>query len=338
MQGSVRKRGTTWSYRIDFGKIDGKRRQIEKGGYKNKKEADKALADALYQVNNYGEFVENQKITFSEVFDEFITTEAPATRAYATIKRYNSLYRNHYQGKFGGLFVYQISANMVNDFLNEKRLKYSEEYVKGLYKTLKVIISFAYKKKYIKKNIFDEVTAPPDPRHISEIRAYSKDELKLMSDRLKETNIKTSFYIALNTGLRESEVFGLRWQDTAAYPNTEYQHCIVHQVRNTLKYVAEKDKKAFANDLKSIYHAPNEESGYERMQAVTKKWRDRYPNVMKRWEENWDVISPMFKFSADVRKVMYTTNAIESLNSALRRLNSQRSVFPSDTALLKALY
>ena len=109
-------------------------------------------------------------------------------------------------------------------------------------------------------------------------------------------------------------------------------------MRNTLKYVAEKDKKAFANDLKSIYHAPNEESGYERMQAVNEKWHDRYPNAMKRWEENWDVISPMFKFSADVRKVMYTTNAIESLNSALRRLNSQRSVFPSDTALLKALY
>lgn len=105
-----------------------------------------------------------------------------------------------------------------------------------------------------------------------------------------------------------------------------------------MKYVAEKDKKAFANDLKSIYHAPNEESGYERMKAVTKKWHDRYPNAMKRWEENWDVISPMFKFSADVRKVMYTTNAIESLNSVLRRLNSQRSVFPSDIALLKALY
>ena len=131
---------------------------------------------------------------------------------------------------------------------------------------------------------------------------------------------------------------GIKESIAAAYPNTEYQRCIVHQVRNTLKYVAEKDKKAFANDLKSIYHAPNEESGYERMQAVAKKWHDRYPNAMKRWEENWDVISPMFKFSADVRKVMYTTNAIESLNSALRRLNSQRSVFPSDTALLKALY
>ena len=71
---------------------------------------------------------------------------------------------------------------------------------------------------------------------------------------------------------------------------------------------------------------------------ITEKWQNRYPNAMKRRDENWDVISPMFKFSAEVRKVIYTTNAIESLNSSLRRLNSQRSVFPSDTALLKALY
>ena len=75
---------------------------------------------------------------------------------------------------------------------------------------------------------------------------------------------------------------GIKESIAAAYPNTEYQRCIVHQVRNTLKYVAEKDKKAFANDLKSIYHAPNEESGYERMQSVTKKWQEKYPNVMRR--------------------------------------------------------
>lgn len=109
----------------------------------------------------------------------------------------------------------------------------------------------------------------------------------------------------------------------------------MHQVRNTLKYVKEKDKKAFANDLKSIYHAPNEEVGCERMHELTEKWHDKYPGSMKRWEENRDVISPMFKFSADIRKVMYTTNVIENLNRALRRLNSQRSVFHSDTALFK---
>ena len=131
---------------------------------------------------------------------------------------------------------------------------------------------------------------------------------------------------------------GIKESISAAFPQTEYQRCIVHQVRNTLKYVSHKDKKAFANDLKGIYHAPNEEAGYEQMLQVTEKWRDKYPNAMKRWDENWDVISPMFKFSKDVRKVIYTTNAIESLNSGLRRLNSQRSVFPSDTALLKALY
>lgn len=131
---------------------------------------------------------------------------------------------------------------------------------------------------------------------------------------------------------------GIKESIAAAYPDTEYQRCIVHQVRNTLKRVSDKDKKAFANDLKSIYQAQNEEAGYENMQKVTEKWNERYPMAMKRWEENWDVISPLFKFSQEVRKVIYTTNAIESLNSSLRRLNRQRSVFPSDTALLKALY
>ena len=94
----------------------------------------------------------------------------------------------------------------------------------------------------------------------------------------------------------------------------------------------------FATDLKEIYHAVNEEQGYKVLQEVKEKWDPHYPNAMKSWEINWDVISPIFKFSSDVRKVIYTTNAIESLNSIHRKLNRQRSVFPSDTALLKALY
>lgn len=131
---------------------------------------------------------------------------------------------------------------------------------------------------------------------------------------------------------------GIKESINVAFPNTEYQRCIVHQVRNTLKYVADKDKKEFAADLKTIYHAPAEEQGHARMIEVTEKWHEHYPNAMKSWSANWDVISPIFKFSADVRKVIYTTNAIESLNSTYRRLNRQRSVFPSDISLLKALY
>ena len=131
---------------------------------------------------------------------------------------------------------------------------------------------------------------------------------------------------------------GIKEAIEAAYPLTEYQRCIVHVVRNTLKYVSYKDRKAFAADLKTIYHSSDEQTGHKRMLAVTEKWGSKYPNSMQRWADNWDVISPMFKFSVQVRKVIYTTNAIESLNSGYRRLNRQRSVFPSSTSLLKALY
>jgi transposase-like protein len=131
---------------------------------------------------------------------------------------------------------------------------------------------------------------------------------------------------------------GLKEAISAAFPKTEYQRCIVHQVRNTLKYVGHKNKKEFASDLRSIYHASNEEAGHKAMLAVAKKWEEQYPNSMKSWKDNWDAIVPIFKFSTAVRKVIYTTNAIESLNSTYRRLNRARSVFPTGTALLKSLY
>ena len=151
-------------------------------------------------------------------------------------------------------------------------------------------------------------------------------------NELKNRGLKDIFVLCAD-GLS-----GIKEAIAAAYPMTEYQRCIVHVVRNTLRYVADKDKKAFAKDLKTIYHAPDEEQGYARMQAVAEVWEKKYPGCMRRWADNWDVISPMFKFSAVVRKVIYTTNAIESLNSGYRRLNRARSVFPSGTALLKALY
>ena len=131
---------------------------------------------------------------------------------------------------------------------------------------------------------------------------------------------------------------GIKDSIGVAFPNTEYQRCIVHQVRNTLKHVSYKDKKLYAKDLKSIYNAESEERAHEIMLDVKEKWEKQYPNLMKSWVDNWDAICPIFKFSSNVRKIIYTTNAIESLNSTIRRLNRQRSVFPSDTALLKALY
>ena len=96
--------------------------------------------------------------------------------------------------------------------------------------------------------------------------------------------------------------------------------------------------KPFCADLKTIYQAPTEEKALDALERVTEKWSEKYPNSMRSWKQNWDAISPIFKFSTAVRRVIYTTNAIESLNATYRKLNRQRSVFPSDTALLKALY
>ena len=131
---------------------------------------------------------------------------------------------------------------------------------------------------------------------------------------------------------------GIKEAISTAFPKTEQQRCIVHMVRNTLKYVANKDMKAFAKDLKTIYTAADEEAARKQLESVTEKWSAQYPSAMNRWHENWDAISQIFKFSKEVRTAFYTTNAIESLNSCYRRLNKQRSVFPSSQALMKALY
>ena len=130
---------------------------------------------------------------------------------------------------------------------------------------------------------------------------------------------------------------GIKSAITAAFPKTEQQRFIVHMVRNTMKYVANKDMRSLSKDLKAIYTAADEKSALAQLDKVTEKWKGLYPYAMKQWHENWDAISPIFKFSKDARTTFYTTNAIESLNSTLRRLNRQRSVFPSSQALLKMI-
>ena len=131
---------------------------------------------------------------------------------------------------------------------------------------------------------------------------------------------------------------GLKDAISAIYPKTEYQRCIVHQIRNSLKYVPYTDRKELANDLKSVYKASTEEIGYTNLLELEEKWKHKYPGAIQSWIDNWDVLSVFFKFSAEIRKIMYTTNAIESLNSTYKRINRNRNVFPTDMSLLKVLY
>jgi putative transposase len=123
----------------------------------------------------------------------------------------------------------------------------------------------------------------------------------------------------------------------AVFPAAEVQQCIVHQMRNTLKYVAHKDRKALAQDLRSIYAAPTEEAGFSALQSVKEKW-PKYALYLKSWETKWNELSSFFKYPEAIRRIMYTTNAIESVNRQFRKVTKTTSVFPHDEALLKLLW
>lgn len=131
---------------------------------------------------------------------------------------------------------------------------------------------------------------------------------------------------------------GLKDAINTAYPKTEYQRCIVHQIRNSLKYVKYDNKKELVKDLKRVYTSSTAEQGYEVLQELEEKWGKKYPNAIRSWQDNWDSLSTFFQYSQELRTVMYTTNAIESLNSSYRRANRNRVVFPTSMSLLKTLY
>lgn len=131
---------------------------------------------------------------------------------------------------------------------------------------------------------------------------------------------------------------GMKEAITTAFPKTVQQRCIVHMIRNSVRFVSYKELKPFCEDLKTIYTSKNEKSGYEQLQKIKEKWKNKYPTALKSWEENWDAICPFFSYSEPVRKIMYTTNTIESLNRSYRKYTKTKSVFPSDEALIKCLY
>lgn len=130
---------------------------------------------------------------------------------------------------------------------------------------------------------------------------------------------------------------GLKEAIAAVYPKTEFQRCIVHLIRNTLKYVSYKDRKELAQDLKLIYTASREDEAYSNLQELKEKWSKRKVSL-ENWENNWDNVQPFFKYGPQTRKIMYTTNAIESLNNCYKRLNKGRRVFPTVQALEKGMY
>lgn len=122
------------------------------------------------------------------------------------------------------------------------------------------------------------------------------------------------------------------------YPRTQVQLCIVHMVRNSLTYVSWKDRKQVARDLRTIYQAATLEQAETALDRFAERWDKPYPTISRQWRKNWDHVSPFFAFPQEIRKVIYTTNAIESMNRGLRKIIKTRGAFPTDDAARKLLY
>ena len=124
----------------------------------------------------------------------------------------------------------------------------------------------------------------------------------------------------------------------AVFPKTEIQNCIIHQLRNSSKYVSYKDLKALMADLKAVYAAVDEESALAALDIFAENWDKKYPKISQSWRDNWANLSTYFKFPQEVRRLIYTTNTIEGFNRQLRKVTKSKSVFPTDDSLLKMLY
>lgn len=147
-----------------------------------------------------------------------------------------------------------------------------------------------------------------------------------------------------NRGVEEVLIFavdnltGISSAIEAAFPHSELQKCIVHQIRNSLKFVSWKERKQVAQDLKTVYTAATEPNAREALESFKRKWDAKYPHISRSWEANWAELSVFFKYTPEIRKLIYTTNPIESFNRALRKVTKTRSLFPTEDALMKLMY
>ena len=160
----------------------------------------------------------------------------------------------------------------------------------------------------------------------------SSSAWSVILDDLKSRGVKDILLLC------SDNLTGLDKAVQAIFPASVHQICIVHQVRNSLKFVSYKHRKEIAKDIKSIYQASNEPMAKEAFEAFQKKWGQKYPLAVKSWEHNWDNLTAFLAFPVEIRKLIYTTNIIESFNASLRKYTKNKRVFPTDNAALKSVY
>ncbi len=162
-------------------------------------------------------------------------------------------------------------------------------------------------------------------------------------------NESAKFWLSILNGLKNRGVkdiliacidglAGFTQAISAVFPETEIQHCVIHQIRNSTRFVSYKNIKELMSDLKKVYTASTEEIALENLEEFAEKWDSQYPTISKSWKEKWATLSTYFKYPEELRKIIYTTNTVEGFNRQLRKVTKNKGVFPTDDSLLKMLY
>lgn len=186
-------------------------------------------------------------------------------------------------------------------------------------------------------------------RAVYNVLAINKDGFKELIGMYVSESEGANFWLSVltdlkNRGLKDiliaciDNLNGFAEAISTIYPEVVIQSCIVHQIRNSIKYVASKDKKVFLKDLKEVYRAVNKTEAEDKLLELDEKWGKKYPVVIQSWQKNWEKLSAYFDYDEHIRRLIYTTNAVEGFHRQVRKVTKSKGVFPNDMALLKLIY
>lgn len=213
MKGSIRKRGETYQYRISY-KEGEKRKYIEKGGFKLKKDCEVAMNKAIEEINDTGVYIKIKKIILNDLFNEFIQYEAPLSKKETTILKYQAVYKSIVEETFGDKYVHSIKASDIQKLYLDKLESFSLSYVKSAHSLINMLYDYALRMEYIKDNTMDKVSQPyKSIKGKSNITIFTDEQLTWLSNRLINTDLRMPFMLGIHLGARTGEVYGLRWSD-----------------------------------------------------------------------------------------------------------------------------
>ncbi|HYQ56642.1 MAG TPA: IS256 family transposase [Draconibacterium sp.] len=186
-------------------------------------------------------------------------------------------------------------------------------------------------------------------RAVYNILALNKEGKKELIGMYVSENEGANFWLSVLTDLKSrgikdiliactDNLKGFSEAILSIFPKTEIQKCIIHQVRNSLKYIASKDQKAFMKDLKKVYQSPTKDGAETELLNLEEAWGKKYPIVLKSWHDNWEELTTYFQYDEHIRKIIYTTNTVEGFHRQIRKVTKTKGAFTSDMALLKLIY